>query len=74
LDIACARPQRTHSSNLQVLCSKCNRSKRHQGDTDFRIVVSKQFSYSRGPAAQADSHGCYRQRRNGSFVAANSLS
>ena len=28
-------------SNLQVLCSKCNRSKGHQGDTDFRIVVSK---------------------------------
>ncbi len=31
-----SRKGKTEESNLQVLCSKCNRSKRNKDDTDFR--------------------------------------
>lgn len=31
-----SRGGKTESANLQALCSKCNRSKRNQDDTDFR--------------------------------------
>jgi diadenosine tetraphosphate (Ap4A) HIT family hydrolase len=33
----------TFYENLQVLCSKCNRTKRDKDDTDFREIVEKEF-------------------------------
>ena len=34
---------KTIYENLQVLCSKCNRSKMHKDDTDFRNILGKAF-------------------------------
>lgn len=38
-----SRGGKTEYENLQVLCSKCNRSKRDKDDTDFRNLIKNDF-------------------------------